>query len=125
MPRPAEPVMIPARCQRTSLGFRIGVRPVSETSTWKIECAIPVREEWITTRQVQERQQEVRGGLVSSESYLGCPRCKAMSVVKCGGCGKFSCYDGQSPRFTCTWCDRTGEISGSIDTFSGNVSRNT
>jgi hypothetical protein len=124
MPRPAEPVMIPARCQRTRQGFRIGVRPVSGASTWKMVCAIPIREEWITVRQAHERQQEVRGGLVSSESYRGCPRCQDLSVVMCGSCGKFSCYDGQSTRFTCAWCGLTADIGGSIDSFSGNVSRN-
>lgn len=124
MLRPAEPVMIPARCQQTQQGFRIGVRPVAGSSAWQLECAIPIREEWIIV-QPSQNQQLIQGALHSSETYLGCPRCRAMSLVKCGACNKFNCHDMQQSRFTCAWCKNSGTIGGEIESFSGNAAGNT
>lgn len=45
-----------------------------------------------------------------------CPHCGNTSFVKCGKCGKFTCYNPNSKRFECGYCDNKGEVSGYIKT---------
>lgn len=43
-----------------------------------------------------------------------CPYCGSTSFVKCGSCGKLTCYDG-SGHFDCAHCPNSGTVSGHIE----------
>ena len=51
-----------------------------------------------------------------------CPHCGNTEFVRCGRCGKLTCYSG-SGKFTCDHCGNTGEVSGTIDSLEGNKRR--
>lgn len=51
-----------------------------------------------------------------------CPHCGNTEFVRCGRCGKLTCYSG-SGNFTCDHCSNTGEVSGTIDSLEGNKRR--
>ncbi len=43
-----------------------------------------------------------------------CPWCGNDSYVKCGKCGKLTCYESETKKFLCAHCGNSGEVSGSI-----------
>ena len=44
-----------------------------------------------------------------------CPDCGSTNFVKCGKCGKLTCYDGNG-HFDCAYCSNSGTVSGYIET---------
>lgn len=44
-----------------------------------------------------------------------CPYCGAESFVRCGKCGKLTCYDEANGLFKCAHCGNSGPVSGSIE----------
>lgn len=51
-----------------------------------------------------------------------CPHCGNTEFVRCGRCGKLTCYSGNG-NFTCDHCGNTGEVSGTIESLEGNKRR--
>lgn len=45
-----------------------------------------------------------------------CPWCGNTSYVRCGRCGKLTCYDDRTDTFTCGHCGNRGKITGTIST---------
>lgn len=43
-----------------------------------------------------------------------CPYCGNVYFVKCGACGKYTCYD-DGGHFTCAYCGNSGKVSGYIE----------
>lgn len=43
-----------------------------------------------------------------------CPWCGNTDYVKCGRCGKITCHDSNTDRFTCAHCGNEGKIEGFI-----------
>jgi hypothetical protein len=39
---------------------------------------------------------EIRGTIQLDLSYAGCPHCAKSAVVRCGSCGKVSCWNGET-----------------------------
>lgn len=48
-----------------------------------------------------------------------CPYCGNRDFVKCGSCGKLTCYSGDG-NFVCDHCGNVGAVSGTIDSLEGN-----
>ena len=56
----------------------------------------------------------IRVGSISFESDIpSCPYCDSPSFVKCGACGRATCW-AREPFFQCRWCAESGEVSGVI-----------
>lgn len=51
-----------------------------------------------------------------------CPYCGAVGFVRCGSCGKLTCYD-YSGHFTCEHCGSAGSVEGTIASLSGERKR--
>lgn len=49
-----------------------------------------------------------------------CPHCGNKSFVRCGGCGKLTCKSTDTDMFSCAHCGRSGRVTGTISTISGN-----
>ena len=68
---------------------------------------------------------KLQGNIYPDKEYPGCPYCKAMAFVVCGGCGRLNCKTGdESKIFTCNWCGGQGELEaydGEGITSSGDV----
>jgi predicted RNA-binding Zn-ribbon protein involved in translation (DUF1610 family) len=47
-----------------------------------------------------------------------CPYCGTRGFVRCGSCGKLTCYD-HSGHFTCAHCGNSGAVSGQIKDMDG------
>ncbi len=63
----------------------------------------------------------VSGGIWSAPEYA-CPYCEAHNFMRCGSCGKLTCWKPADSVAVCRWCGNTGPVSGSIDsvdTFLG------
>lgn len=45
-----------------------------------------------------------------------CPDCGSVDFVRCGACGKQTCYKGTG-LFHCAYCGNSGEVKGTIDTI--------
>lgn len=43
-----------------------------------------------------------------------CPYCGQLGIVRCGNCGKLTCYD-YSGSYNCAHCSSKGTVSGHID----------
>lgn len=58
------------------------------------------------------RTMNLSDGIVSGNAYH-CPVCRNTRIVRCGKCGRITCYDG-SGSFTCAWCKNSGNVKGTI-----------
>lgn len=47
-----------------------------------------------------------------------CPYCGNTEFVRCGRCGKLTCYSGEG-EFVCDHCSNVGGVNGSIDSIEG------
>lgn len=52
---------------------------------------------------------KITGNLYPTDDYPGCPYCGAVRFLKCGTCGKLSCWNGQE-KIKCPWCETKGKI---------------
>lgn len=52
-----------------------------------------------------------------------CPHCGNTSFVKCGKCGKYSCYEGNGTMFYCgnPTCGNSGEVKGRIKEIGSDI----
>lgn len=63
---------------------------------------------------------------VTGSFYNGtnqCPYCGNTGFVRCGKCHKWNCHKDGVKQFHCALCGNTGEITGVIDSASGDLSQ--
>lgn len=83
---------------------------------------------WVLTYGLKELSEDAGSGsgniskIDLSNSRVGpqykCPHCGNTSFVKCGNCGKLTCYSGNG-NFTCDHCGNSGTVEGTIDNLEG------
>ena len=62
---------------------------------------------------------------VSGAFFIGkhqCPYCGNKNFVRCGKCREWTCSPNGATYFRCMICGNSGNISGQIDSASGNLS---
>jgi hypothetical protein len=108
--------VILARCsnERETYGMRIEEKEGDWIRTW----AFPVRQE-MAEREGFDKV-EIHGSFLATEEYPGCPYCKGSGFFVCSGCGKISCYHGESIT-CCKWCGRSAgtETRDKLDVSGG------
>ena len=52
----------------------------------------------------------ISGRVEIDTEYPGCPYCGSTGWVRCGKCGKLTCYNGEGNSFTCAWCKSSGKL---------------
>ena len=58
----------------------------------------------------------ISDGLLTAETYA-CPCCGATSFCVCSCSKKATCYNGGTHN-TCAYCQRTGEVSGGLESIN-------
>ena len=61
------------------------------------------------------------GELRLTSDFEGCPHCHQIGFIKCGTCGKISCWDSITKKVTCPWCGVVVDIDmeSRIDSVNG------
>lgn len=117
---PRRVAVIAARCPHARMPFGIRFER-GDGDAWNgdwafaVPAAVARREGYDTVR--------VEGTIGLAAAYPGCPHCGRRSIFKCHGCGKVSCWDGESRTVTCANCDAPTTLSGSIDRLDGGADR--
>lgn len=85
---------------------------------------------WCQTYGVKSKPTDSAGGsfqsmeLDISNSTKGpqykCPHCSNTSYVRCGNCGKLTCFPKEGKNFKCAHCEHEGIVSGYITEIGGN-----
>lgn len=85
---------------------------------------------WVLTYGLKDKPSDASvggsdGGIIEidvSNSRTGpqyrCPYCGNTVFVRCGKCGKLTCYPGKGT-FACDHCGNRGEVNGTIDSLEG------
>jgi transcription elongation factor Elf1 len=107
--------IVVARCSRNSGGFGIRFERSGETR-WYATWAFALKET-AAKREGYDRS-EISGVIQLYPSYPGCPHCANSQIVRCGHCGKVSCWDGETRLVTCPWCGNRAEIAGAITSLT-------
>lgn len=108
-------VIVAARCGQTAGGFGIRFERTGEAG-WSATWAFALKES--AARREGYDRSEIKGTIQLSPSYPGCPHCAKAAIVRCGNCGKVSCWDGEVRVVTCPWCKNQAELAGSITTLT-------
>lgn len=106
-----------SKCLKTNKSF--GTRIEEIEGDWYCTWAFPVDDQ-VASKEGYDKQ-NMQGQLLFSKEYNGCPHCESSGWIRCGGCGKFSCYDNNEV-VTCPWCQRENKVSaakGKIDISGG------
>ena len=84
-----------------------GVRFEKRNGIWVYNWAFPIKE----TAAKREGYDKcvIKGQILPTEDYPGCPYCGGMSFVICS-CGKLNCNTQRGSQFTCEWCGTTGTV---------------
>ena len=106
--------VIHAKCQNTGKDYDMAMQE-RPAGGWYVMRAYPTSGK--QTRFYEGEEVEYTGGLYIHSDYNGCPHCQSgVSFVKCGTCGKFSCYD-KSGTGKCAWCGKTLNVTGTVKDF--------
>lgn len=108
-------VIVCARCGHTANGFGIRFERSGE-ARWSATWAFPLKES--SARREGYDRSEISGTIQLDPSYPGCPHCSQAAIVRCGSCGKVSCWNGEERVVTCPWCKRQAELAGPITSLT-------
>jgi len=106
-------VIVTGRCSQSKAGFGIRFERHSSTHQWIATWAFPVKEA-AAKREGYDKSQ-IGGSFAIEPTFPGCPHCQGKGFVKCGGCGKVACWNGESQTVTCPWCSQDGCLGGQVE----------
>jgi hypothetical protein len=86
-----------------------------EPETWQL---VEARQREAPASKGVTKADDMHGTFEVAGTYTGCPSCGARNFVRCGGCAQLSCFAQDGGRFTCPWCNNSGQISGRITSLS-------
>jgi hypothetical protein len=104
-------VIVLCRCRRHRLLFGIRFEEKNR-ERWVADWAFPIKEQ--AARRERFDATDIVGSFVLTEAYPGCPGCRAFNVFRCS-CGKVACWDNETKRVTCPWCNQSGMLDGVVD----------
>lgn len=106
-------VIVPAKCQHT--GKMYGIRSERRDDGWHMNWAFELSEEEVERENFEE--ESISGQVVIDPEYPGCPYCGGNGFVRCGKCGKLSCWGEEGALFSCQHCGHTSKIGMSTNKF--------
>lgn len=95
-----EAMIVMASCKKTGKPFAI--RTEKQGSEYVMNWAFQLKE-GVAKREGFENN-KVRGNIVVSPEYPGCPHCEAQTWFQCGQCGRFVCMEGEETVVKCPDC---------------------
>jgi hypothetical protein len=112
-------VIVMAKCsQHQHQSFGIRFEEMSPRQ-WVADWAFAIKET-AAKREGYDRTQ-ITGTFKLTNTYPNCPYCESSNIIRCGKCGKVSCW--QEGDFTCGWCGNRGKVSGHIQSLSAGEDR--
>lgn len=105
-------IVIIAACGKSKRKFAIRSEQIS--NAWYFTWAFKINESRIKSEGFDKSK--ISGLLYVANEYPGCPHCGATGFVRCGSCGKISCFGENDKLFTCPFCGISGETV-QTDTF--------
>jgi hypothetical protein len=114
MPTPLNVVIVLGRCRTSRQMFGMRYEEQSR-GVWAADWAFPVKEQ--TAKRERFDRSEIRGKLEFAKEYPGCPSCGSAGAFKCS-CGKVGCWDTESKRVKCPWCNDSITLDGVVDRLS-------
>ena len=112
-------VIVVGRCSQTKEGLGIRFEELSP-GKWVANWCFAIKE--ASAKREGYNNTRISGTFEFADGYPGCPHCGVGSFVRCG-CDKLGCWDGESPTFTCPFCNASGEVTGSVDNLSAGGDR--
>jgi hypothetical protein len=108
-------VIVCARCSEAADLFGIRFERSGEVR-WSATWAFPLKES--AARREGYDRSEISGTIQLGPSYPGCPHCADAAIVRCGSCGKVSCWNGEARVVTCPWCKTRAQLAGPITSLT-------
>lgn len=101
-----EAVIILSKCGERHKTYGIRAEKKGK-DTWIFNWAFPIKDD-VAKREGYDKS-SVKGNILFSEDYPGCPYCGGSSWTLCS-CGHLSCTIVKDGVFTCEWCGAKGTI---------------
>jgi len=95
-----EAAVITIKCSSRNGMFGARIQKMEDGDWWRT-WAFPLTAS--TARAERYDRVQVKGMLYPTPEYPGCPYCGAEAVVRCNGCGKLTCWKGETS-LKCQWC---------------------
>lgn len=107
-----------ARCKKSQQLYGIRIQQV-DGNDWAMTWAFTIDE----TRASHEGfdKTKITADCYVTDEYPGCPNCGSLGYVRCGYCGKLTCYNDETS-MKCAWCRKTLnniEYAGAMDLSAG------
>ena len=97
-----EAQVILCRCQEDKSLFGITIEK-SDDKNWSMKYSYPIDEK--RAKNEGFNKSVIKADIIPDSIYKGCPKCGRKSLVKCGTCGKLTCYSDENS-LTCGWCGK-------------------
>ena len=97
-----EAVVVLCRCGIVQKTFGITAEKVGPDS-WKFVWAFPMKETGVNRK--GHDKTEIKGRLLASAEYPGCPYCHNKNIVVCD-CGRIGCDNGRANYYKFPWCGK-------------------
>lgn len=101
-----EAVIVLAKCGDSKKTYGMRVEKTGKNQ-WLVTWAFPIKES--AAQHEGYDKTKVKGRIVFSNEYPGCPYCGRKEQVVCS-CGHLSCTIVKNGIFTCDWCGMQGQI---------------
>jgi len=112
-------VVVMAKCSRANKLFGIRIEE-KQPAQWLANWSFSIVEKK-AKREGYDRN-VVRGTFGTDSSYPGCPHCHSPGFFQCS-CGKIACWDGETRKVTCPWCNVRGKLGREINHLSAGIDR--
>lgn len=107
--------VIHCKCSKTKLPYDMAIMEDTQNGGWIATRCYPLGK---TTKVYPETVETYTGGIHTAKDFNGCPHCQeGIGFVRCGACGKFSCWDGKAQEVDCPHCNTHLKITGHIKDF--------
>jgi len=106
MSKPIEAVIILSKCPQTHKTYGMRVEKTS-SNNWLVTWAFPIKD--TTAKREGYDKTTVKGNILFTDEYPGCPHCGNTPVTVCG-CGHLNCTHLENGILTCEWCGMKGEL---------------
>lgn len=90
-----------ARCKKNKQLYGITIEKIDSTK-WEMKYSYPIDENRAKSEGFDKTS--ISADCYAADCYPGCPYCGSLGFVKCGKCGKLTCWSNETS-LTCSWCN--------------------
>jgi len=97
-----------ARCKNNKRLYGITIEQ-DTPQLWNMKYSYPIDEHRAKSEGFDKTK--ITADCVAANDFPGCPFCGSMGYVKCGQCGKLTCYKDEVS-MKCAWCNNNMDNIG-------------